>query len=131
MIIDDNDNVVDDNDAVVRLWHRLWIDGDHTAATELLSDPFVRHTVEGRTVDTASAYGLHVCTVTRHLKGTNVVIDHLSHTGDITHIRFTLEGVNLTTGEPISIGWIAQYRSENGRIAEAWTMRQTDFSWRD
>lgn len=122
---------IDDNDPVVRLWRQLWIDGDDTAITELLTDPFVRHTTEGRKVDTPSAYGHHVCTVTRHLKGTDVVVDHLSHTGDMTHVRFTLEGINLMTGEPISIGWIAHYRTDTGRIAEAWTMRQTDFSWHD
>jgi hypothetical protein len=48
---------IDDNDPVVRLWRQLWIDGDDTAIAELLTDPFVRHTTEGRKVDTPSAYG--------------------------------------------------------------------------
>lgn len=120
---------IDDNDPVVRLWRGLWIDGDDTAVADLLNDPFVRHTTDGRQVDSPDDYAHHVCTVTRHLKGTDVVVDHLSHAGDMTYARFTLEGINLTTGEPVSIGWLAHYRTENGRLAESWSMRQTDFSW--
>ena len=120
---------IDDNDPVVRLWRRLWIDGDDTAVADLLTDPYVRHTSDGRQVDSPADYAHHVCTVTRHLKGTDVVVDHLSHAGDMTYARFTLEGINLTTGEPVSIGWLAHYRTENGRLAESWSMRQTDFSW--
>ena len=119
-----------DNEPVVRLWRHLWIDGDDAAVAGLLADPYVRHTTDGKQVTTPADYARHVCAVTRHIKGTDVIVDHLSKTDDITHARFTLTGVNLTTGEPVSIGWMAQYRSENGRLAESWSMRQTDFAWR-
>lgn len=118
-----------DTDLVVRLWEGLWIDGDDATVVELLADPYVRHSTEGTQVHSPAAYARHVCDVTRHIKGTGVIVDHLSHTDDITHTRFTLTGVNLTTGEPVSIGWLGQYRIEDGRVAESWSMRQTDFSW--
>ena len=116
-------------DPVIRLWEGLWIDGDDAIAVELLTDPYVRHTTEGTETHSPAAYARHICDVTRHIKGTAVVLDHLSHAGDMTHARFTLTGVNLTTGEPVTIGWLGQYRIEDGRVAESWSMRQTDFSW--
>lgn len=118
-----------DTDPVVRLWQGLWIDGDDSAVVELLADPYVRHTTDGVHTHTPADYARHVCHVTRHIKGTGVTVDHLSHVDDITHARFTLTGVELTTGEPVSIGLIAQYRTEAGRLAESWSMRQTDFAW--
>lgn len=118
-----------EDDPVVRLWRHLWIDGDDHAVAALLADPYVRHTTDGRQVSSPAEYARHVCTVTRHIKGTDVLVAHLSHAGDITHARFSLAGVNLTTGEPVAIGWLAQYRTENGLLAESWSMRQTDFSW--
>lgn len=121
--------IIDDNDPVVRLWHQLWIDGDDAAVTDLLTDPYVRHTTDGRQIESPTDYAQHVCTVTRHIKGTEVVVDHLNHAGDMTYVRFTLLGINLTTGKPVSIGWLAHYRTENGQLAESWSMGQTDFAW--
>ena len=57
---------------------------------------------------------------------------HIVHACGSAHFpraRFTLKGVSVTTGDAICVGWIGQCRVENGRIAESWTMRQTDFAW--
>ena len=45
------------------------------------------------------------------------------------HARFTMRGVNVTTGGTIAIAWIGHYRLVDGKLAESWTMRQSDFAW--
>ena len=61
----------------------------------------------------------------RHL----VDVDHLHEVGDMLYARFTMRGVNVTTGGTIAIAWIGHYRLVDGKLAESWTMRQSDFAW--
>lgn len=129
MTLSADNSPIDDSDPVVRLWRHLWVDGDEAAVAELLTDPYTRHLADGTQQATPAEYARHVCTVTRHLRGTEVVFDHLHHADDMTYARFTLVGVNVTTGAPVSIAWLAQYRLEDGRLAESWALRQTDHAW--
>ena len=118
-----------EHEPVVRLWTLLWVDRDTDGAADLLADPYVRHSADGVHTATPAEYTRQVSQTTRHLKGTAVVFHHLSHDGDLTNARFTLQGVNLNTGDPVAIGWIAQYRIVDGHLAESWSLRQTDFAW--
>ncbi len=117
------------NNVLVRCWPALWIDRDTHTALECLHDPYVRHGVDGPATMSPEAYVAHVTTITSHLRGTSLDVDHLHEVGDMLHARFTMRGVNVTTGGTIAIAWIGHYRLVNGKLAESWTMRQSDFAW--
>ncbi|MEM9202142.1 MAG: nuclear transport factor 2 family protein [Actinomycetota bacterium] len=121
--MDSRDNVL------IRTWRKLWIDADATGIEALVADPYLRHTADGDVAMAPADYGDHIARVTSHLRGTDVVIADLATIGDMIYARFTLEGINLTTGNPVRIAWIGQYRTVDGKLAESWTLRQTDASW--
>lgn len=120
----------DDVDSVlIRCWQALWIDHDAGAVLECLHDPYVRHGVDGAITMTPQKYADHVAKVTNNLRGTAIDVEHLHEVDDMLYARFTLRGVNVTTGGNISIAWIGHYRLEAGKLAESWTLRQSDFAW--
>ena len=107
----------------------MWVERDEAGVTELLTDPYVRHGADGTHRTSPADYARHVCRITRHLEGTSVVFDHVSHDDTTTHTRFTLHGVDLGTGRRVAIACIGHYRLEDGCVAESWSLRQTDLSW--
>ncbi len=114
---------------LVRLWDQLWVHGSAEGIKDYVTDPYVRHSAAGTEVMTATDYAANVLSICRHIRGTGVVFDYLDQSDTMIHARFTLHGISVTTGDAFSVGWIGQYRLVDGRIAEAWTLRQTDFSW--
>ena len=119
---------IDDN-ILVRTWHKLWIDGDASGIDEFIHDPYVRHHVDGEVTMRPSEYGTHITRITSHIRGTAMDVDHLAEVGDMIYARFTLRGMNLTTGTPVSVAWLGQYRVVDGKLAESWTLRETDAAW--
>ncbi len=119
-----------DDSVLVRTWRKLWIDADPTGIEELVADPYVRHSCDGSAVTMSPAdYGAHIARVTGHLRGTEIDVAYLRQVDDMIHARFTLKGMNLTTGTPVSVAWLGQYRVADGKLAESWTLRETDAAW--
>ena len=114
---------------LVRTWRALWIDHDTSGITDLVHDPYVRHTCDGDVTMSPADYGDHIARITAHIRGTEVDVAYLHEAGDMIHARFTLKGMNLTTGTPVSVAWLGQYRTVDGKLAESWTLRQTDAAW--
>ncbi|MEL0001012.1 MAG: nuclear transport factor 2 family protein, partial [Acidimicrobiaceae bacterium] len=117
-----SDPTTTSNNVLVRCWQALWIDGDTDAALGCLHDPYVRHGVDGPATMSPEAYVAHVTTITGHLRGTSLDVDHLHEVGNMLYARFTMRGVNITTGGTIAIAWIGHYRLVDGKLAESWTM---------
>ncbi|MEM9464370.1 MAG: ester cyclase [Actinomycetota bacterium] len=118
-----------EDSVLVRTWRKLWIDADETDMASFVADPYIRHTCDGTATMSPSQYGEHIARITSHIRGTAVEVAHLSEVDDMIHARFTLRGMNLTTGTPVSVAWIGQYRTVDGKLAESWTLRQTDAAW--
>ncbi|MEM8708483.1 MAG: nuclear transport factor 2 family protein [Actinomycetota bacterium] len=114
---------------LIRCWQALWIDHDTEAVLGCLHDPYVRHGADGAVTMTPQIYADHIRKVTANLRGTSIEVGHLHEVDDMLYARFTLKGVNVTTGGNMSIAWIGQYRLIDGRLAESWTLRQSDFAW--
>ena len=114
---------------LVRAWRRLWIDADATGIDELIADHYIRHTCDGDVTMTPAEYGDHITRITSHLRGTAVDVAHVTEVDDMIFARFTLRGMNLATGTPVSVAWLGQYRTVDGKLAESWTLRQTDAAW--
>ena len=93
-----SDPTTTSNNVLVRCWQALWIDGDTDTALGCLHDPYVRHGVEGPPTMSPEAYVAHVSKVTSDLRGTSIDVDHLHEVGDMLYARFTMRGVNVTTG---------------------------------
>ena len=121
-------NSTDDN-VLIRTWRTLWIDADPSGIVDLVADPYVRHTCDGDVTMTPAEYGGHIARITSHIRGTDIDIAHLAEVDDMIYARFTLRGMNLTTGIPVSVAWLGQYRTADGKLAESWTLRQTDAGW--
>ena len=118
-----------DDSILVRTWRKLWIDADPDGIDELIHDPYVRHSCDGDATMRPGEYADHITRITSHLRGTAVDVAHLAEVDDMIYARFTLRGMNLTTGSPVSVAWIGQYRVADGKLAESWTIRQTDAAW--
>ena len=118
-----------DDNVLVRTWRTLWIDADPSGIADLVADPYVRHTCDGDVTMTPAEYGGHIARITSHIRGTDIDIAHLAEVDDMIYARFTLRGMNLTTGTPVSVAWLGQYRTAGGKLAESWTLRQTDAGW--
>lgn len=114
---------------VEALWHRIWIDHELEALGDLVADPYVRHTREGTVEMSPEQYGATVAAAVEVIRGTNVRIDGLTATGDRVWARMTLEAVNLTVGEPVTITWLGEYRIADDRIAESWVLHESGLDW--
>ena len=116
-------------DLVTALWHQIWIDNDFERLSELVDDPYVRHTRDGTITATPDEYARHIESTVQSIKSTAIDIDDLTSVGDRVYARLRLRGVNLTTGDELVITWLAHYRIHAGRIAESWSMHQTGLDW--
>lgn len=114
---------------VTRLWTEIWIDGDLERIAELVADPYVRHTREGTTSSTPAEYARHISSAVRTIRGTEVEILASAVDGDTVFARLVLHGVNLETGNTMRLSWLTQYRLDDGRIAEAWTLHEAGLDW--
>ena len=121
--------ITSQDNVLIRFWRALWIDRDAEIARECLHHSYVRHEVTGTVTMSPETYVGHVNKVTADLRGTSIDVDQLHDVGDMLFARFTMRGVNVTTGGTIAIAWIGHYRLVDGKLAESWTMRQSDFAW--
>ena len=121
--------ITSQDNVLIRFWRALWIGRDAEIALECLPHSYVRPGVTGTVTMSPETYVGHVNKVTADLRGTSIDVDQLHSVGDMLFARFTMRGVNVTTGGTIAIAWIVHYRLVDGKLAESWTMRQSDFAW--
>jgi len=115
---------------VVRLWRTIWLGDPADGLDDILSDPYIRHTRDGTASVTIREYVEHMRQATRNVRGTDLRVDQSVEMADRTFIRVTLMGVNITSGDPVMITVVGEYRLNEGRIAESWSMHQTGLDWR-
>ena len=129
-------------ESVVRAyWERVWLERDLDALEQLVTDPVVRHTAEGTESLALLELRRRLTGAFETVRATEVSIDAVcvdsansvdsgdNANGSIVWIRLTLRGVSLATAAPMSLAWLAQYRIEDGRIAELWALHQPGADW--
>ncbi len=114
---------------VIQLWNAVWIDRDREAMRDLLAEPYIRHGREGTTTSGPDDYATRMLTSLKHLKGADLRVDDIASVGDMVYARMHMGGVNLETGNAVSISWLGHYRVHKGKIAESWMLHQTDLDW--
>lgn len=115
---------------VIQLWRTIWLDGHTHGLDDVLADPYIRHTRDGTASVTVREYIEHMRQTTRNVRGTDLSVDQLVEITDRTFARITLMGVNVTSGDPVMITIVGEYRLNEGRIAESWSMHQPGLDWR-
>ena len=117
-------------ESVVRgYWDRIWLERDLDALDDLVADPVVRHTAEGTEVLTRQELRQRLAGAFEAVRASEASIEALTDDGDAVWVRLTLRGVSLATAAPMTLAWMAQYRVENGRIAELWALHQPGIDW--
>jgi len=125
----------DPAEVVTTLWHRIWIEGDLDSLTDLVADPYVRHTREGTLRQTPQQYADTLASAIETIRGTAVTVDDLhvaddaQSDGSMVMARLTLDACNMTTGDPVRIAWLAHYRVVHGQVAESWVLHETGLDW--
>lgn len=112
-------------------WHKVWIDQDLDALAELVTEPMIRHTVDGTHEFDLPALKKRITDALRTVCGSELGFDSMTVDGDTVWARITLRGTTLATMAPLTITWIAQYRLEDDRIAEMWALHHPDLDWND
>ncbi len=121
-----------DAEHVVReYWQRIWVDGDLDSLAEFVADPTVRHTNDGTRELTIDGLRSRISDALRTICGSRVRIDAIRVDDDEVWARITLEGTTLATMAPMTLTWMAQYRLENGKIAEMWALHQPGLDWNE
>jgi hypothetical protein len=116
--------------AVVRsYWDRVFLERDLDALASLVTDPSVRHTADGTRTFSIAELRTHLDGALRSLRAESVEIDAMSVDGSTVWLRTTLRGVSMASMSPLRIAWLAQYRIEDGRIAESWSLHQVGADW--
>ena len=116
--------------AVVRsYWDRVWIDRDLDALDDLVTDPSIRHTADGTATFTTSELKAHLRDALAAIRTERLTIEALTVDGPDVWFRATVHAVSLATMAPVSLAWLAQYRVQDGRIAEAWALHQVNTDW--
>ena len=114
---------------VNRYWERIWLDRDLDALEDLVADPVVRHMAEGTETLTRRELRRRLAAAFEAVRGCEVSIHDQIAEGPTVWTRLTLRGVSLATAKPMSVAWMAQYRVEDGRIAEIWSLHQPGADW--
>jgi len=112
-----------------RWWNEIWRDGTIAAADEILTDPFVRHTAVGTSVNSRGEYKKMLTEFQRTLCRPQTMIDDRVVVGDRIWTRATSRGFNRETGEPAVLTWMLIQRISGDRIAEHWALTSSGVDW--
>ena len=119
-----------DPETVVRAyWHRVWLERDLAAFDDLVAGVVVRHGIEGTETLTREQLRQRLADAHETVRASEVSVDAATADGATVWIRVTLRGVSLATSAPLAVAWLAQYRVEDGRIAEIWSLHQAGLDW--
>jgi ketosteroid isomerase-like protein len=121
-----------DPELVVRTyWSEVWLDRDLDAVDRFMTDPVVRHTGDGTQRLSREQLKDHLAGALSALRPTAITFDALTVDGDTVWARITLHAVSLATAAPMPVTNLAQYRLEDGRIAESWQLHQSGIDWNE
>ena len=117
-------------ESVVRAyWERVWLERDLDALDDVVADRIVRHTAEGAQTLSRRELRSRLAGAFDAVRASEVSFDAMTTAGSMVWVRLTLRGVSLATAAPMSLAWLAQYRIEDGRIAELWALHQPGAEW--
>ena len=124
------DEVADARLAVIRrLWDVVWRDFDVAAIDDLMSERYIRHNAAGTQVLSRAELKDAFVQYQRVLHAPVTTVDSWAQEGDVVFVRATSRGVNIETGRPQVVTWMASYRFEGSRIAEGWIATVPDVDW--
>ncbi len=119
-----------DPETIVRkYWDRIFLERDLDALDTLVTDPSIRHTADGTRHFTTPELKAHLRDALCAFRTEELVFEAISVDGPHVWVRATVRAVSLATMTPISFAWLAQYRVDGDRIAEAWALHQTNMEW--
>lgn len=110
-------------------WDRIFLERDLDSLHTIVTDPFTRHTSDGTRRFTVDELRSHLRDAISTFRVEDITFDDIATVGDRVWMRATLHGVSLAAMAPFSITWLAQYRVEHDRIAESWSLHQTNLDW--
>lgn len=120
---------LDNEQLIRRLWEQIWFEGGLDRLDEVVADPYIRHTRDGTVSSSPAEYGLHLGSVVRMIRGTELEFHTIECVDDLVFVRLNLHGVNLDTGDVMRLTSLAHYRIADGRVAESWAMHQPGLDW--
>ena len=122
--------MTNDPSAVVRsYWDRVWVDRDLDALDDLVTDPSIRHSATGTHRFSTEELKAHLRDALCAIRTENLTIEAISVDGPFVWLRATVHAISLATMTPIDLAWLAQYRIDGDRIAEAWALHQSNMDW--
>ena len=114
---------------VLNYWTKVWVERDLSVLGDLHTDPTIRHTLDGTRTLTIAELTRQLTDGLQTIRGENFTLDALTVVGDTAWVRLTLRGISLAAMTPMNYTWIAQYRLEDGKIAETWALHQANLDW--
>lgn len=120
---------VDAEQLIRDYWQKVWVEADLDALSDVVSEPTIRHTADGTHQLSVTALRARIGDALATICGSSVKIDSLAVVDDMVWARITLHGTTLTTMNPLTITWLAQYRIEGDKIAEMWALHQSGLDW--
>jgi hypothetical protein len=110
-------------------WDRVWGEGDLDALDDLLTDPYRRHTSAGSETVGRNEYKAKLAHTQRLLYRPETTIEDEVVVDDKIWSRATSKGLNLDTGDMVTITWLTVHRIEGDRLAEAWIAAIVGVEW--
>lgn len=110
-------------------WQKVWVERDLDALTDLVTDPCLRHTVEGTEALSVAALQARLQDGLAALRCQDMTIDDLIARDDMVWVRLTLRSISMATMAPMPLTFMAQYRVREGRITELWQLHQSGLDW--
>lgn len=110
-------------------WHRVWVERDLSVLADYYTDPTIRHTVDGSRTVTVAELASQLTDGLRAIRGEAFSIDEMTVADGNAWVRLTLRGISLAAMTPMTYTWLAQYRLEDGKIAETWALHQAGLDW--
>lgn len=114
---------------VLNYWTKVWVERDLSVLGELHTDPTIRHTVGGSQTVSIADLARQLADGLQTIRGESFTLDALTVVDDVAWVRVTLRGFSLAAKTPMSYTWMAEYRLEDGKIAETWALNQANLDW--
>jgi len=114
---------------VMRYWNTTWIDREFESLRQILTDPVLRHTPNGSEQRSVEDLAADLARATRSVRSSGVLLESFASNEGDSFCRIRPKGVSLTTGNPLDVSFLCEYRFEHDRISEVWQLHQTSPAW--
>jgi SnoaL-like domain len=113
-------------------WERVWHEGQFDLVPSCVGDHYIRHDESGDRTVTREAYAAEIAKVHQERPGIRVVVYDHSFEGNRAWFRFAFKWADPKTGEARSRAGMQSYRTEGGKLVEAWlSMQPLGSTWAD